>query len=314
MTGSEADSRVSQPSPLNRVCLAISSYRNDSEVLDRLERIKDFLTHFGRVLIVDSLGTGAVPNAIQERGWTNVDYVSFDRNLGSAGNLEARLRLAAEYDVDWVYAVNHDGDANPEAMQRLLGVARAAHGNIGAVYPLRCLPARGNAFDVTGVRRVPFTAVRRREPPPGDTLDVFWSSSNGALYSVTPVRQGLAPWDDLWMGYEDLGYGWLLHRHGYRQILALTVQTTDGYEYRQRASLWITAKPSWYAYYYARNFVTVARRTQQPLTAQAAVLIRVLMEFGVTTVLRNEKRKRLEYTARGLIDGVRGRMGKWRVP
>src|SRR5262245_45775065 len=84
--GTDATDRnmSSATSNLARVCLAISSYRNDTEILEQLESLGARLASFGRILIVDSLGTDLIPSAIAKHGWTNVDYRSFDRNLGSA--------------------------------------------------------------------------------------------------------------------------------------------------------------------------------------------------------------------------------------
>jgi GT2 family glycosyltransferase len=299
---------------LSQVCLAVSSYRNDVEVLALLERVKAGPGRFASILLVDSLGSGRMPDELASRGWTDVRYVTFERNLGSAGNLAERLRLAAESGASWVYTVNHDGGADPNAIARLVEIGASAGPRIGAVYPLRRMIHRGDTYDVTGCYRVPLRSVRVKRRPAGGTRDAYWSSSNGALYALAPIREGLLPWADLWMGYEDLGYGWLLRQEGYRQLLALDVEIPDGYEYRRQQGLWLTRKPSWYAYYHARNFLLVARRTRQPLAAQAAVLTRVVLELGVTAALRPNKAERLRYIAEGLIDGLAGRSGKWRLP
>jgi hypothetical protein len=303
---------------LRRVALAISSYRSDDSVLALLERTKQAAMGFGAVIVVDSQGSGELEQALSRMTWPcPVTYFSATTNLGSAGNLAERLQRAAQTKLDWVYAVNHDGDLQPSRVASLveIGEREAGQGRpIGAVYPLRRLPKRGNSYDITGRFRVPLTAIRRsRRPGPG-VLDVYWSSSNGALYALEPVRRGLLPWADLWMGYEDLGYGWLLHQHGYRQLLASDVMVEDGYEYQERRGVWMTQKPSWYAYYHARNFLLVAGRTRQPAYARAAIMARLLLELGVTTALRDHKRERLALTVRGMVDGLLGRAGKYKVP
>lgn len=305
-------------SGLSRVVLAISSYRNDAEVLSLLDQVRAQQARFGAIIIVDSLGTGMLePRLGSELDGCPLRYCSASTNLGSAGNLAERLRLAGETGLEWVYAINHDGDLRTTSITALLDVAREQQNRqpkLGAVYPLRRLPNRGGAYDVTGRYRVPVSAIRTRRRPAGPVLDVYWSSSNGALYSLEPVRRGLLPWGDLWMGYEDLGYGWLLHEHGYRQLLATEVVVDDGYEYQKRGGVWITQKPSWYAYYYARNFLVVAQRTHQPAYARAAIWSRLVAELAVTAALRSKKRERLGLLARGMADAVAGRVGKYRVP
>lgn len=300
---------------LTGVCLAISSFRNDVTVLRLLERIAQPQVDYARILVVDSLGTGTFQSELERRGWSGrVDYHCVDRNLGSAGNLALRLELAAQTNARYVFAVNHDGDGSPDAIRELVRWADAAGPTLGAIYPLRQMSSRGGAFDVTGRYRFPFTAVRVKEAPRQQLSPVFWSSSNGALYSLEPARKGLLPYSDLWMGYEDLGYGWLLHEHGYQQFRANEVRLQDGYEYQKKAGLWVTDKPAWYAYYYARNLPVLAGRTHQPLTVRGLALARVLLELGATVAFRTRKAARVSATLHGLKDAYLHNMGKWQLP
>jgi len=306
---------MTRPAELADVCLAISSFHNDSAVIELIARVTSDGDHpFGSILVVDSLGSGAMPEAIRTRGWPRVDYVCFDENLGSAGNLAKRLELAAKTPCRFVYAVNHDGSVDVDVIHKLREVG-ATDARIAAAYPLRRMTGSGGAYDITGVLPVPVRSLRVKKPPRSRTLDVYWSSSNGALYSLEPSRRGLLPWADLWMGWEDLGYGWLLRQRGYRQLLVCTARSDDAYEYRRLSSgTWLSDKPSWYSYYYARNLLLAARRSHGPLLLQATVLGRVLSEFAVIAALRSEKRARLGFLSAGLRDALRGRSGKWRLP
>ncbi len=300
---------------LSSVCLAISCFRNDETVLRLLDRLAPAGVHYASILVVDSLGTGNLPGKLRTREAAQpVTYECAPQNLGSAGNLALRLELAARTNARYVFAINHDGNASCESIAELLRLAETLGPKLGAVYPLRRMASRGGVFDVTGRYRFPFAAVRRRRPPQAALTPVFWSSSNGALYSLTPPRNGLLPYADLWMGYEDLGYGWLLHEHGYKQYTASGVQLDDGYEYQRSQGLWITDKPAWYAYYFARNLILTAKRTHQPLPVQGLALARVLLELGVSATLRKQKRARLSATLHGLRDALRSRAGKWRLP
>lgn len=300
---------------LGSVVVAIASFKNDESVLALVERIKPILSSLAGVIVVDSIGTGTFPEKARSAGFSqDVEYHCFPENLGSAGNLHRRLTIAAATGAQYVYAVNHDGDVSIDALERLLVCASEGAGPIGAVYPLRRMTQRGDAFDVTGRRRFPFRAERISRPPDTALLPVFWSSSNGALYGLDPVRDGVVPIAELWMGYEDLAFGWSLHRAGYRQYTATSVQIDDSYEYRQTSAGYVTDKASWYSYYQVRNLLTAARLTGQPLWVRALAWVRVLAEVPVTVLLRPEKTTRLTYLAAGLGDAVRRRLGKWRLP
>ena len=116
--------------------LAISSYRNDEEVLKILDQVHQYPEQqFDRILVVDSEGTGAVPRVVKDRGWDRVIHRSYDANLGSGANLCERLRIAAEGGADYLYAINHDGYVDFRVVATLLETARSIE-NLGAAYPL----------------------------------------------------------------------------------------------------------------------------------------------------------------------------------
>ncbi len=300
---------------LGRVTLAISSFKNDEAVWGLLTTHRDVLSDFARVIVVDSFGTGELAGRLEDLGLgPKLEYHCYPENLGSAGNLARRLALSAEGRSDFVYALNHDGDLRPSAIAKLVALADRAPGRVGAVFPLRSMVQRGGRYDITGRLRFPFTAVRTARIPRDELTEVYWSSSNGALYALAPVREGLLPFSGLWMGYEDLGYGWLLASHGYKQFVARDVVVHDGYEYRSVGPVQVTNKPPWYAYYFARNLLLATKLTNQPLPIKALALSRVAIELGITLALRREKRARINATLEGIVDGLRARQGKWRLP
>jgi GT2 family glycosyltransferase len=299
------------------VWLVVSSFRHDREIATMLEGVQNLPSQlFSRILIVDSLGTGEIPKLIARRGWQNVVYYSYDHNLGSAGNLSERLRLAAEAGADLAYALNHDGHVQPEVVRSLLKHAmRLPH--LGAIYPL-AYKSRAAAYNITGTRDLPLPAKLVQEKPRGELIDVYWSSSNGALYTMEPVRAGLLPWSELWMGWEDLEYGWRLTDHDYRQVMACDAVFIDNYEY-VRLPPWLGScrlvdKPAWTTYYSIRNLVLVTRRTRPVMKFAAVTAMRVLQQCFLILLFRRNKILRLLCLLAGLIDGLRNRTGKWILP
>jgi hypothetical protein len=120
------------------------------------------------------------------------------------------------------------------------------------------------------------------------------------------------------MGWEDLGYGWLLHRHGYRQVVLTEAVVDDSYEYRPHALgpfvLRSGDKPHWYTYYRIRNLILVTRRVRPRLAVSLGMACRVAFDLLPAVVLRDHKRERLGLYVRGLAHGLRGVAGKWRLP
>jgi GT2 family glycosyltransferase len=298
-----------------RLCLAISSYRNDPAVDRILQSVHDGPTRelFETILVVDSQGTGCVPDLIRSRGWNNVQYRSCDVNLGSAGNLAERLRWSKELGMDYVYAINHDGYVDAEIVRAMLDEARRRP-KIGAIYPLRFMsgPAK---FNVTGTRGVPARAKLIRDLPREEAMPAYWSSSNGALYALGPVREGLLPPADFWMGWEDLDYGLALRDAGYEQVLLRSAQYRDDYEYSRRSGLNVTQKAPWYAYYMSRNLLLTGRRRRLSHPWFLLVLAyRLASEYPLILLLRDRKLQRARLLTLGILDGLRGRTGKGPVP
>ena len=285
------------------VWLVISSYRSDSDTLRILEQVHQFdQKFFSAILVVDSEGTGVIPAAILQYGWSDVIYRSYDYNLGSGANLSERLRIAAQAGADFAYALNHDGNFAPAVFMALLNAATSIQ-NLGAAYPLSLLASRG-AYNITGTRELPLSAKLIPTPPAQSLLDVFWSSSNGALYSMAPVRQGILPWPELWMAWEDLEYGWRLLDAGYRQVIVTEALYRDNYEYRQS---WIGStvdKPPWRTYFNFRNLLLAIRRTRPRPLFYAVAAYRLMLEIALIVLIRNHKLERLRFLLKGFMQGI----------
>lgn len=305
--------------PLGRVALAISAYRSDGAVVRLLEKaFEPGGQRFAAVIVVDSLGTGDIAKAAVHNGWPII-YINADRNLGSAGNLDLRLRKAAELGLDWCFALNHDGELDPEKVCKLLDHGRSRP-RVGAVYPQLIFSSAGGRLAKPHQRFTTYGVLgadaRRSATDP--CLEVAWSSSNGALYRLDPVREGLSAWPQLWMGYEDLAIGWDLRRAGWAQLLCRDVSVTDNYEFSATHFLGrkvhLAAKPSWYMYYHMRNLLLIAKGTGGEAIAYPSILGRMFIDVTLILLYRDHKRERLRFLTKGIADGVRGIGGKGPAP
>jgi len=284
--------------------LVISSCRNDGDVARILGKVHESKARFfERILVVDSEGTGEIPRLIEERGWDSVIYKSYEWNLGSGANLCERLRIAAEGGADYAYALNHDGNFDAEVVSALLKAAEPLE-NLGAAYPLSYLTSAG-AYNLTGTRELPLPAKLVRSRPSEALIDAFWSSSNGALYSMEPVRRGVVPWSLMWMAWEDLEYGWRLSSGGYRQVIVCDAVYRDNYEYKKAWFGRTVDKPAWRTYYNARNLLLAIRRSRKQPLYFAVGAHRILLEFGLILAARDNKLERIKNLFRGAVAGLR---------
>ncbi len=284
--------------------LVIASYRDDEDVARLLSQVHGCnQTLIDRILVVDSEGTGTIPKLIADRGWSDVLYRSYDWNLGSGANLCERLRIAQEAGADFAYALNHDGNFDAGVLSSLLTAAEPQE-NLGVAYPLSYLTS-ACAYNLTGTRELPLPAKLVSSRPSESLIDVFWSSSNGALYSMEPVKRGILPWSSMWMAWEDLEYGWRLSSFGYRQVIICDAIYPDNYQYKK---VWFgrtVDKPAWRTYYNARNLILAIRRSRNHPLYYAVVAYRLLLEFGLILLVRDSKWERIKCLLRGAVDGLR---------
>jgi GT2 family glycosyltransferase len=302
---------------LSRVALAISAYRSDASVTALLRQVfAGDECPFGAVIVVDSQGAGAIRKEIEREGWP-VDYHDSLTNLGSAGNLARRLELAAGFDMDWCCAVNHDVTFRLDLIRRLLNHAEVGK-RIGAAYPKLVFTSANDLEDRARKSLSPFSIFEGAAADDRACVEVAWSSSNGALYNLAAIREGIEPWPELWMGWEDLALGWQLSAAGWGQILCNDVRLEDSYEYRKTRLLgktvYVAAKPPWYSYYQLRNLLIIRRRSKSRAADIFAIALRGLVECAATMLFRERKAERVKLLFMGLLDGLRGVTGKGPVP
>ena len=298
----------------DRVVCGLATFRQDRAVLELATVASSPAGRelFSGVVIVDSLGSGELPAELERHGLTPfVRYYDFPRNLGAAGNLHFRLLLAAGLRADYLFTLNHDGHLDLAVVAALARFARER--GLAAAYPLRRIAP--NLFDLTGTRSFPLRPHRlaRSRLPPTAALPAHWSSSNGALYSLSPTWAGVRPPLGLWMGFEDYGWGLALERAGFAQAVCLDAELDSGYDFRPQRGLAggrpLADKPPWLSYYLARNLLLLATRYFPSPRLAVLAAARIVREVAVSLALRRHRRRRLGLLARGTLDGLRGRTG-----
>ena len=310
---------------MNRVVVAISSFKSDAAALALLDRIESQRWPVEAVFVVDSLGEGGLESAVASRAWRRpVHYENHPENLGSAGNLRRRLELAVDAGADWVLTLNHDADLHLDAVQTLIRAADRP--NAGALYPLKYLPGRGyytlaGRYARSGALAFPFRDHGLAEPPDEPLIAVSWGSSNGALYATAPLRErGIGPDAALWLGWEDYLLGLHLHDAGYDQFIVTAAVTEDDYEIRSERlagrTVHVSDKPAWYLYYGVRNML-LSNLHLAPSPTRAAKSLAWTVAMASHVWIRRDARRPLfalrAYLA-GVRDGLLGRSGKWTHP
>ena len=297
-----------------KVGIAISNYKSNQEVIDLVNRINDEKWLIEGIMIVDSEGDGKILENLSDNVSKNILYHNFDYNLGSAGNLSKRLVLSSKLEWDFVLALNHDALLEKSTFEQL--ILYMGLDNIGALYPLRYYHAKG-FYDFSGTKEVgPWRSFGPSKKPDKALIPHIWSSSNGALYNLKPVRSGIIPREEFWMGWEDYLYGLDLKKAGYQQYLVSNAVCDDNYEFEERKigpiKIKMSAKPTWYHYYRTRNLWLISCYYHPSLKRILLVLVRTFIEtfficFGWEKTNRIEA---LKLQTLGFIHGIMNKNGK----
>ena len=297
-----------------KIGLAISSYQSDDEVIFLLKKIASELWPIDGIVVVDSLGSGKIKDYIINAQINNAEYKNFDVNLGSAGNLQKRLILSAEKGWDFVLALNHDALVTKITLQELLKYIDIP--NLGALYPLKHYPSK-KFYDYSGTKEVgPWRSFGHRSPTKDRLIPCIWSSSNGALYKLKPIRKGILPNGDLWMGWEDYLYGLDLRKAGYEQFLVSNAICEDNYEFTERRigfkKIMLSVKPAWYHYYRTRNLWLIVLYFHPSVFRFFGISIRTIIEFVFICLGWSEAvvKKSLKLQFMGFIDSFKKITGK----
>lgn len=304
----------------HKIAISISSFKSSVEAMSLVSKVIEENWQCEYILVVDSLGVGAFEDFISANNFSDrVFYFNSDVNLGSAGNLSKRLVWAAELGVDFVLALNHDAEVTQAIYLALIDKVNTCP-KMGALYPLRYLKGK-EIYDLSGRDVFSITASGTKLKPADEMIEVFWSSSNGALYATKPLRgiSKICPDATLWMGWEDYLYGLQLKNAGYRQWIVSSAETVDSYEYKavdfSPAGKVIADKPMWYSYYDARNLILIAfHRLHSPILA-AFMCIRVLLGLLLIAFkFKDNKKMAFSFCLNGIKDGFKNNSGKWKLP
>ena len=297
-----------------KVGVAISCFKNDDAVIELVRKIISESWPVEAIIIVDSLGGGKIQEHLDINKIKNAEYYNYDVNLGSAGNLKKRLLLSAKKDWDFVLALNHDALVTKLTLLELLKYKDIP--NLGAIYPLKYFPSK-KFYDYSGTREVgPWRSFGEKSPSKDQLIPCIWSSSNGALYNLKPVREGIIPDENLWMGWEDYLYGLDLKSSGYQQFLVSNALCEDSYEFRVKrlgfTRVVLASKPSWYTYYNTRNLFLICLFLHPGFLRAFRIFLRSIMEFIYICLgwSRSTIKESLYLQLKGARDGFNKTVGK----
>jgi len=289
----------------SRICAAVVTY-NIGEAINRcFDSIRSQVAH---VIIVDN-GSGETTRRALDKLET-LDCVTLilnERNEGLAHAYNQAVRWARDRDFQWILTLDHDSEATPGMVDKLAKAyaTLASQGikNVGVI--------GANPFDVN-IRRYLLNGPRG-----GCGTHVEDQAEVISSGSLIPLRIfdliGFFN-EDIFIYYVDTDFCMRVTRHGLRVYLCTdaVMLHREGLKSYRRFLWWETPYTHYgriARYYLTRNLVYMLSNHSLP-PGYALGLLRSNWEDHMKILLFDAQRFRiLWFSLRGLIDGLRGKVG-----
>lgn len=270
------------------------------------DRIRSLLGQVEGLVIVDNASTGKGRERVRSAADNRiVRLVENAENRGVAAALNQGIRAAAP-EAGWVLLMDQDSVAHEDLLETLDAAYRAC--------PFRDRVAvLGAAFREVATEWV-------SPPPDPASPDAPWVERTtvitaGSLVSL-PIHRDVGPFrEDFFIDEVDHEYCLRARARGYRVIQARRVGMSHAVgASRVHRTPWGRSVTTGHAperrYYMVRNHVALAREyaTREPRWVLRSLGTRVATEARVL-LLEPHRRRKLKAVARGLLDGLRGRLG-----
>lgn len=241
-----------------------------------------------------------------------LEVLRSDINLGGAGGFALGLDCACADGFDWVWLLDDDAIARPDALCELERVLPQLGADVGAVcgavveFDALALQHRRNFGAWSGIERALPAVVYSRGAPP---VRIDTASFVGFLVAADAVARAGLPQADFFLAYDDTDYSLRLRRAGLSLWLA-PASIIDHRRQRQgrlRASVFGPRH-----YFNVRNRIVVAR-THARLPVLPAL---IASGVGVALLFVSGGWRHADgwrWLGRALRDGYQGRLGAGRI-
>lgn len=112
------------PTNTQTVAAVVVTYNRKNLLKQCLEAILAQTRPVDRIVVVDNCSTDGTPEFLEAEGFLQepvVEYVRLAENMGGAGGFHEGMKRAYEQGYDWLWVMDDDGVAQPNALEKLLG-------------------------------------------------------------------------------------------------------------------------------------------------------------------------------------------------
>jgi rhamnopyranosyl-N-acetylglucosaminyl-diphospho-decaprenol beta-1,3/1,4-galactofuranosyltransferase len=286
-----------------RVLAVIVTHNRFAVLRDTITAVRSQVPAPQGILVVDTASDDGTARRVEQE-LPGVECLALDDNAGPAGGFAAGLSHALGRDADMFWLLDDDSAPEVGALASLLRAA-SARPQAAAIGMRGGLLRHGRIVHVSD----PAENDHMPEVAPGVFVADF-AMNDGSLISRRLVETVGVPRADLFIMMEDIEYTFRAQRDGLEicvldrdrsHRLHLGAQGGDGHD------------PLWRHYYQTRNHVRIALDSREP---QMIVACAARQVYFLVAALRAKDRRgeRFDMRWKGIVDGVRGRMGRTLEP
>jgi rhamnosyltransferase len=300
------------PDTLPPVCTVIVTF----EIGDFLYKVVDAIqSQTNRVIIVDNgsgKSTGDVLSRIEANRPSNVAVIRNSANLGIAAAMNIGVRKAIENGFEWILTLDHDSIAGPRMVENLLATFRQVSDmNPGIISPVHIDQGTGREYRYVQFGRVFF---RRRSAGDSPLRCGFCLSSGSLIRKEVFDTVGFFN-EDYFLYAVDNEFCRRVIQNGYDIFVSgkAVLYHREGSAKEVRAGIFELEAPKWTAYrlyYIFRNIVHEMRQSAPISSRLYNFLFLVKTWLAILAGSGSERKKSLSAAARGIRDGMKGKLGK----
>lgn len=289
------------------ICAVITTYRPDNKFPDRVERVR---CQVGCIVIVDD--GASLDNVMRLKSWFfNTPKVLLqhnETNIGIAASLNNGIAIAKHEGYSWVLTLDDDTLIAPDMAQTVVDYWMQISRQQGRPIALLGMLYRDALTGKISDRRTGSNGLVY-----ADKREIMTSGcllSLDAYETIGPFR------NDFFIDFVDYDYCFRARLMGFRviQIFKVGMEHSVGdlrlYNFAGKLIETYNHSPA-RLYYYFRNSTVFMREVavSDPLFV-LALLVTNLRTVVLVALLESEKKIKIYYMWRGVLDGLRNRLGR----
>lgn len=268
---------------MSKICLVIVTYNRVDVLLKNLDYVYSQTILPNKIVVVDNASTDDTVKIIKQKH-PDINLIEMQDNLGFASGLAAGMKANVTEDFDYFWLMDDDSFPPATFLEQQLSIIPKACGILGSLGFIH------HYFNQTEINR-------------GEVQEVDFVLVDCALVAMEAVRKVGFPDGNLFMMCEDLDYCKRIKKSGYT-IICLPFKGINRLHLGSSKS---SKSLVWRSYYHSRNHLIILKKNFTfkylcfYISMQSKFIIATLVRFDfVKTYLR----------IRGIIDGLRNRLGK----